>query len=42
MLAYLDDFQLMMVVTLVSVPIVLLLRRPKAQVKLDPAHAVSE
>jgi DHA2 family multidrug resistance protein len=43
MLAYLDDFVLMALVTVVSAPIVLLLRRPKAAVaKPDPAHAVSE
>jgi len=42
MLAYLDDFWLMMIVTLVSVPIVFLLRRPNAQAKVDPAHAMAE
>jgi len=42
MLAYLDDFVMMMVVTLVSAPIVLLLRNPKAQIKPDPAHAMAE
>lgn len=42
MLAYLDDFWLMMLITLVSAPIVLLLRRPKAAAKPDPAHAMAE
>jgi DHA2 family multidrug resistance protein len=42
MIAYLDDFQLMMIVTLISIPIVFLLRSPKAKVKADPAHAVAE
>lgn len=38
MLAYLDDFQLMLWITLASIPIIFLLRRPKAQVKADPTH----
>ena len=42
MLAFLDDFWLMMVVTLVSMPIVFLLRPPKVPVKVDPAHAMAE
>ncbi|HEY9012529.1 MAG TPA: DHA2 family efflux MFS transporter permease subunit [Devosia sp.] len=42
MLSFLDDFKLMMWVTLASVPIILLLRRPKAVAKPDPAHAVAE
>ena len=42
MLAFLDDFKLMMILTFVSLPIVLLLRRPKAAAKPDPAHAMAE
>jgi DHA2 family multidrug resistance protein len=42
MLAYLDDFWMMAIVTLASAPLVLLLRRPKLVVKPDPAHAVAE
>jgi len=42
MIAFLDDFKLMMWVTLASVPIILLLRRPKAIPKSDPAHAMAE
>jgi DHA2 family multidrug resistance protein len=42
MLAFLDDFKLMMWVTLASLPIILLLRRPTAVVKPDPAHAMAE
>jgi len=38
MLAYLDDFQLMLWITLASIPIIFLLRRPKTQVKADPTH----
>ena len=42
MIAFLDDFKLMMWVTLASVPIILLLRRPKAIPKPDSAHAMAE
>jgi DHA2 family multidrug resistance protein len=43
MIAYLDDFWLMAIVTVASAPLVLLLRAPKGpSAKLDPAHAVSE
>ncbi len=42
MLAYLDDFLLMALVTLASAPIVLMLRKPKAAIAADPAHAISE
>jgi len=42
MLAFLDDFKLMMWVTLASLPIILLLRRPKAIAPPDPAHALAE
>jgi DHA2 family multidrug resistance protein len=42
MIAYLDDFWLMVLVTLASAPIVLMLRRPKFTAKPDPAHAMSE
>lgn len=42
MLAFLDDFKLMMWITLASVPIILLLRRPKVAAKPDPAHAMAE
>jgi DHA2 family multidrug resistance protein len=43
MIAYLDDFALMAAVTLVSVPIVFFLRKPKGPApRPDPAHAVSE
>jgi len=37
MIAYLDDFQLMMYVTLLSIPIIFLLRKPKVT-KVDPTH----
>jgi DHA2 family multidrug resistance protein len=37
MIAYLDDFQLMMYVTLLSIPIIFMLRRPKVT-KVDPTH----
>ena len=43
MIAYLDDFWLMVLVTLASAPIVFMLRRPKhAPAKPDPAHAMAE
>jgi MFS transporter, DHA2 family, multidrug resistance protein len=42
MIAYLDDFKLMMFVTLISMPIIFFLRSGKAKAKLDPAHAVAE
>lgn len=42
MLAFLDDFKLMMIVTFVSLPIVFLLRPAKGPVKVDPAHAMAE
>ncbi|WP_328765999.1 MFS transporter [Devosia aurantiaca] len=42
MLAFLDDFWLMMVITFASLPIVFLLRRPARTEKPDPAHMMSE
>ena len=45
MLAFLDDFKLMMILTLVSLPIVFLLRRPKAAKPMtaeERAHAMGE
>ncbi|MEO6012907.1 MAG: DHA2 family efflux MFS transporter permease subunit [Devosia sp.] len=42
MIAYLDDFWFMAIITVVSAPLVLLLRNPKNKPKLDPAHAISE
>ena len=42
MISYLDDFKLMMYVTIVAMPIVLLLRRPRHQPASAPAAAVSE
>lgn len=42
MLAFLDDFWLMMVITFASLPIVFLLRRPARTEKPDPAHMMSD
>jgi len=45
MLAFLDDFHLMMILTFVSLPIVFLLRRPKAAKPMtaeERAHAMGE
>ena len=43
MLAYLDDFFLMAIVTLLSAPLVFLLSKPKGPAtKPDPAHAIAE
>ena len=35
MIAYIDDFHILMIVTLISLPLLVLLRRPKAQAKPD-------
>ena len=42
MLAFLDDFWLMMIITFASLPIVFLLRKPPKMEKPDPAHMMSE
>ncbi|MDB5536395.1 MAG: oxidoreductase [Devosia sp.] len=42
MLGLLDDFKLMMIVTLVSMPIVFQLRPAKGPVMVDPAHAMAD
>ena len=43
MLSYLDDFWLMTIVTVLSAPLVLLLRNPKTPgAKPDLAHAIGE
>ncbi|HZY67320.1 MAG TPA: EmrB/QacA family drug resistance transporter, partial [Devosia sp.] len=43
MIGYLDDFWLMAIVTVLSAPLVLLLRKPKdAGGKVDLAHAMGE
>ncbi len=44
MVAYIDDFKLMMWITIVSVPLLLLMRPPRraALAKPDPAHAAFE
>ncbi|MES2444663.1 MAG: DHA2 family efflux MFS transporter permease subunit [Pseudomonadota bacterium] len=39
MIAYLNDYWLMTIVTAISVPLVVLLRKPKAQIKNDPGAA---
>ena len=39
MIAYLDDFWLMAIVTALAIPLVLLLRKPKGPVVNDPAAA---
>ena len=39
MIAYIDDFYLMMIVTLAAIPLTLLLRRPKAATVAPPAAA---
>jgi MFS transporter, DHA2 family, multidrug resistance protein len=40
MIAYLDDFKLMAIVTMCAVPLVIFLRRPRGPV--DPRHAIAE
>lgn len=42
MLAFLDDFWLMMIITFASLPIVFLLRKPPKMEKPDPGHMMSE
>ena len=44
MVAYIDDFKLMLWITLASVPLLVLMRPPKraAVAKPDPAHAAFE
>jgi DHA2 family multidrug resistance protein len=43
MIAYLDDFKLMAIVSLMAIPLVVLLRKPTgAAAKPDPAHMVME
>jgi DHA2 family multidrug resistance protein len=39
MIAYLNDFKAMMIVTAASIPLVLFLKRPRAPVRNDPAAA---
>ncbi|HEY4030961.1 MAG TPA: DHA2 family efflux MFS transporter permease subunit [Caulobacteraceae bacterium] len=41
MVAYVDDFKLMLIITFVTVPLLLLLKAPRVQ-KMDPEHAVME
>jgi DHA2 family multidrug resistance protein len=41
MVAYIDDFKLMLIITIVTVPLLLLMKVPKVQ-KLDPEHAVMD
>ena len=39
MISYVDDFKLMMIVTLCAIPLALLLRKPKAAAAAAPAAA---
>lgn len=42
MITYLNDFHMMMLVTLAAIPLLLLLRSPKATAALDKHAAVME
>ena len=42
MIAYLNDFHMMMLVTLAAIPLLRLLRRPKAAAAVDKHAAVME
>jgi DHA2 family multidrug resistance protein len=42
MVAYIDDFKLMFIVTLACLPMLLLMRTPRRMAKPDPAHAAVE
>lgn len=41
-IAYIDDFKFMMILILAAMPLVILLRAPKKNQKVDPTHAVLE
>jgi DHA2 family multidrug resistance protein len=41
MVAYIDDFRLMLIITVCTVPLLFLMKAPKVQ-KMDPEHAVME
>jgi DHA2 family multidrug resistance protein len=41
MIAYLDDYQMMMLLTLAAMPLLLFVRRPP-KIKPEPGHAVME
>jgi DHA2 family multidrug resistance protein len=42
MVAYVDDFKLLLWLNFAAVPLLLLLRKPKQMAKPDPAHAVAD
>ena len=43
MVAYIDDFKLMLIITVCAAPLLLFLKAPKAQgAKPDPEHVVME
>jgi DHA2 family multidrug resistance protein len=42
MVAYVDDFWLMVIITVLAAPLLFLMKAPKAQAKPDPEHAVME
>jgi DHA2 family multidrug resistance protein len=42
MVAYVDDFKLMLIITLACLPMLLLMRQPRRSAPLDPAHAAVE
>jgi DHA2 family multidrug resistance protein len=39
MVAYVDDFKLMLVITLVCIPMLLFLRKPRRAASAEPIHA---
>jgi DHA2 family multidrug resistance protein len=42
MIGYIDDFKLMMVLTLLVIPLLLLIRPPRKGATVDAAHAVMD
>ena len=42
MVAYIDDFKLLLIITIVVTPLLLLIKAPRAAAKPDPAHVVHE
>jgi len=42
MVAYVDDFWLMVVITVLAAPLLLLMKAPKSAQKPDPQHAAME
>jgi DHA2 family multidrug resistance protein len=42
MVAYVDDFKLMLLLTIAVAPLLIFMRKPKGNARPDPAHAAVE